>query len=393
MVISDFTFTRIPQTIFGSGKFNELAKIISQIGQTALIVTGANSLKNSGKLDSFLDDLKKQSIHSSIVSVAGEPSPQIVDDTVNLYRNKTIEIVAAIGGGGVIDAGKAISAMLPQTDSVFDYLEGVGNKLHDGRKIPFVAVPTTAGTGSECTKNAVLSQIGKNGFKKSLRHNNFVPEFALIDPQLSLTCPADITAACGMDAFTQLLESYVSLKASPMTNSLAYSGISLLKDNLVPACTNGSFDINVRGAMAYASYISGITLANAGLGIVHGLASTIGGYFKIPHGVICGTLVGSATRMNIELLREQEQNGHPALKKYAEIGQLLSGSKNENTIKNCNLLLEIIENWTNSLSLPLLRNYEITETDFEKIVNSTGIKDNPVQLNNNQIKKILKERI
>jgi len=393
MVIPDFVFARIPHTIFGAGKFNDLAGVISANGKMALIVTGADSLKKSKKLDVLINKLKSHSIRFHVISVKGEPSPEFVDDTVNQFRKRNIKNVTAIGGGSVVDAGKAISAMLTKNDSVVNYLEGVGSRIHDGQKIPFIAVPTTAGTGSEATKNAVLSNVGKNGFKKSLRHDKLIPDITLIDPELAVTCPADITAACGMDAFTQLLESYVSPKASPLTDSLAYCAISYLKDNLVPACTNGANDVAVRGAMAYASYISGITLANAGLGIVHGLASPIGGYFDIPHGVVCGTLVGTATRMNIELLQKQGEKGKSALQKYARIGRLLSENNSEDEIENCKQLIEIIEEWTEQLKLPRLKEFEINDDLIEKIVRGTGIKNNPVQLDNKQINELLAKRI
>ncbi|MFX1589493.1 MAG: iron-containing alcohol dehydrogenase, partial [Promethearchaeota archaeon] len=307
-----FKFARIPNIIFGNGKLNELYNIISDFGKKALIITGSHSLKSSGKWSEINSNLENHSINFIQISIDSEPSPNIIDNIVNEVREKNIEIVVSIGGGSVIDAGKAISAMMLKNDSVKNYLEGVGNKIHNGVKIPFIAIPTTSGTGSEATKNAVISEIGKNGFKKSLRHDNFVPNYAIIDPELIIKCPPSITAACGMDAFTQLLEAYVSTNSNPMTDSLAYSGVKYIKNNIIPAFSTGANDIHVRAGMAYGSLMSGIALANAGLGIVHGLASAIGAYIDIPHGVICGTLLAEATKMNIEKLKNQGISGKVA---------------------------------------------------------------------------------
>jgi len=355
----DFNFSRIPRIVFGAGKFNLLAETIVDIGNKTLILTGAQSLMRSGKYDMLINSLKNRSVNWYHRPVIGEPSPALIDEIVREINRSSVEVVVAIGGGSVIDAGKAVSAMLGKGKSVLEYLEGIGSKLHNGEKLPFIAVPTTAGTGSEATKNAVLSQVGKDGFKKSLRHENFVPDIALIDPQLGLSCPSDVTAACGMDAFTQLLESYVSTKASPMTDALAYSGIKALKDNLLPAASFGAQDQEVRAAMSYASLLSGITLANAGLGIVHGLASPIGGLFSIPHGVVCGTLIGVATRINISHLFRNKEENKKYLTKYADIGKLLSDDQCGNMEQCCEYLIEKVEEWINQLQLPRLEKYGI----------------------------------
>ncbi len=239
-------------------------------------------------------------------------------------------MVIAIGGGSVMDAGKAISAMVLQNDSVMAYLEGVGEgKQHNGLKVPMIAVATTSGTGSEATKNAVLSQVGENGFKKSLRHDNFVPNVAILDPELMVTCPQSVTVASGLDALTQLLGAYVSTKATPLTDALALSGIEHFKEGFMGVCSGLSKDTQMRGHMAYASLMSGIVLANAGLGIVHGFASSVGGYFDIPHGVVCGTLLGEAVKLNIQLMNQDKDRYNEALKKYAKVGSILTGS-NEN---------------------------------------------------------------
>jgi alcohol dehydrogenase class IV len=283
--------------------------------------------------------------------------------------------------------------MLGKREPVEAYLEGVGTKIHDGSKIPFIAVPTTSGTGSEATKNAVIRQLGEKGFKKSLRHNNFVPEIALIDPQLTLSCPVNITAACGMDAFTQLLESYVSSNSSPLTDALAFSGLKLMKDSLIHSTSDGAHDIDTRSAMSYGALLSGITLANAGLGVVHGLASPIGSYYDIPHGVACGTLVGIATRVNIETLRQNKNANNHHLQKYATIGKLLSNDTFEDIDDCCDYLIEKIEEWIEVLQIPGLGSYGFKESDIEKVVNGTGNKNNPVTLEKEEIRRIIIDRL
>jgi alcohol dehydrogenase class IV len=294
-----------------------------------------------------------------------------------------------------LDAGKAISAMLPQNDSVYEYLEGTGDKKHNGEKLPFIAVPTTSGTGSEATKNAVLSKVGEQGFKKSIRHDRFIPDMAVIDPELMVSCPPDVSAACGMDAFTQLLESYLSTQASPLSDALAYSGISFLRDSLVAVCTTEGHRVERRASMAYASLVSGITLANAGLGVVHGLASPIGGFFSIPHGFVCGTLVGAETRVNIQKLREQKQEDRVALRKYAKIGALISGrdSGEESVDRCCDLLVETIDAWTEMLKIPRLSKYGVLASDLSKIVEASDNKKNPVRLSKDEIRDLLLMRL
>lgn len=393
MVNFDFEFTRTPKLIFGIGKFNLVTEIIRHYGSTVLIITGSNSLQDSGKADRLNQALDNFRVKFYYESITGEPSPQIVDSIVKKYQRSSIDVVLAIGGGSAVDAGKAISAMLGKKESVVDYLEEIGHKDHDGSKVPFIAVPTTAGTGSEATKNAVLSEVGPQGFKKSLRHDNFIPDIALVDPELTVSCPTEVTAACGMDAFTQLLESYVSTKATPLTDALAYSGIEAVRDNLLPIVSSGSHNLQMRAAMSYASLLSGITLANAGLGIVHGLASPIGGFYNIPHGVVCGTLIGIATQINIERLMVDKKENSLQLKKYANIGRLLSGDGCKTIEQCCTALVKKIEEWTEKLNLPKLANFGITPASVEKIVADTSNKNNPVKLNKNDIRRIILHRL
>ncbi|MEJ6952371.1 iron-containing alcohol dehydrogenase [Natronospora cellulosivora (SeqCode)] len=388
----------MPEIKFGPGKFQDLAEIIKKYGDKVLLLTGGSSLKKSGHYQQLIDVLKDMSIDAYTEKVRGEPSPELVDEIVAIYREKGLELVVAIGGGSVMDAGKAISALLTKDGSVMDYLEGVGaGMIHDGEKIPFIAVPTTSGTGSEATKNAVLSRVGENGFKKSLRHDNFVPDLALVDPELTLGCPASITAASGMDALTQLMGAYLSTNANPMIDSLCLKATEYALEAVLPVSTDQPDNLALRSKMAYASLVSGIALANVGLGIVHGLASPIGGFFDIPHGVVCGTLLGEASALNIRLL--QEKNTEEAdfyLQKYARVGTFLSDDQNYIPAKKdyyCDLLINTLRDWVVELDIPRLGKYGVSEDDLDKIVEKTGIKNNPVELAKEDIKQLLIKRL
>ena len=393
MVVEPFAFARIPRIYFGPGEFNRLGALISGTASRILLVTGSKSFRSSPRWKKLQNMLERASIRAFDAVLSGEPSPEDIDSVVRGHAQDQIEAVVAIGGGSVLDGGKAISAMLPHRASVVDYLEGVGTRTHSGVKVPFIAVPTTAGTGSETTKNAVLRRVGPNGFKASLRHDNMVPDIAIVDPELSLSCPPDLTAACGMDALTQLLESYVSPQATPMTDALAYSGLECTRDALVSAATEGEKDIAARAGMAYAAMISGITLANAGLGVVHGLASSIGGFLDIPHGVFCGTMIGVATEMNITKLERLKASGSAGLPKYAQIGHLLAGRRGQDVAQGCRLLVEKLMAWTDELSLPRLGHFGLEESHLDGVVKGAGNKNNPVQLEKSEMKAILEKRL
>lgn len=395
MVIHPFEFLIKQKLIFGPGKLCTLPEIARGYGSNILVVTGVRTYSANPEIQQVIDVVKLSGKNVFLVKIHGEPSPENVNRIVSGYFDKDIKLVIAIGGGSVIDAGKAISAMLPSGDPVENYLEGIGTKQHDGRKIPFTAVPTTAGTGSEASKNAVLSMISENGYKRSLRHDNFIPDIALVDPLLTLNCPPEVTAAGGLDAFTQLLESYVSPKASPLTDTLAYSGMKIMKDNLVKAFSTGD-DLGARTAMAYGAYISGVTLSNAGLGLVHGFASSIGGILDIPHGVICGALLSACTEETMKTLFATSKTG--PLDKYAGIGFMLNGDEciviNDNNRKTgCELLIRTLNLWMKILKIPCLGPYGLQEKHIDLIVNETDNKSNPVVLPKKIIKKILLKRI
>lgn len=392
VIRTNYVFSRIPEVRFGDGMLSQLPRLIGE-KRRILLVTGSSSFTQSPRFGALTRALTGSGSEYVQMSVASEPSPQFVDQTVERLRGEKLHWVVAIGGGSVVDAGKAISAMLPQDDSVTAYLEGRATKTHDGRKIPFIAVPTSSGTGAEATKNAVLSEIGTGGYKSSLRHDNFVPDIALLDPELMLSCPPNITAACGLDALTQLIESYVSSTASPMTDALAVSGLQHVQAGFIAAYERGDTDLLARGQMAYAALISGITLANAGLGLVHGFAGPIGGFFPIPHGVVCGTLLGEATRWNIKLLFDNPQKSQRAIEKYANAGALLSGKTPANPREDCDALVQILDEWISRTALPRLGDYGITEADLPRILDKSNNKNSPIQLDQEQMAAILKARL
>ena len=385
---NEFSFARTPQVHFGPGKISTLASAVKTFGSKILIVIGSKSFTSSTVYQDLLDQLQASGISFWHYAICSEPTPEMVDQAVQRFATADIDVVVSIGGGSVLDGGKAISAMLPINQPVKDYLEGVGTKSkHPGLKVPFIAVPTTSGTGSEATKNAVLSEIGEQGFKKSLRHNNFVPDMAIIDPALTISCPSSITAASGMDAFTQLLESYLSLDASPMTDALAYKGLEQIPNSLNASYHDGS-NLQSRIGMALASYLSGITLANAGLGLVHGFAGVIGGYYSIPHGVICSSLMGAVNNVTVRKLRRERSN-HQAMVKYAAIGKMFAGSNDKSEDFYIDFLLHAIALLAEEMKIPRLTSAGVRSTDFQKIVNAAENKNNPVALSLDEMLEVL----
>ncbi len=389
----DYTFFANPQLLFGPGRFNQLPELIHRFGNKVLFVTGAQSFIETDSWLSLCADLKNRGVIFTQASVEFEPSPNMIDGIIEQCKGHEIDLVVAIGGGSALDAGKVVAAMLKKKEPVVEYLEDVGSKIHDGEKVPFIAIPTTSGTGSEATKNAVIGQVGKNGFKKSLRHDSFIPDIALVDPELTLKAPFSITAACGMDAVTQLIESFVSKKANAMTDSLVVGALTVLEDALIRACINTPEDIDCRTRISYTAYISGLTLVNAGLGLVHGFASVIGGYFNIPHGVICGTLLGPVCQFNIETLIKTDPDS-VALKKYEEAANLLDPSNRyRGQSEGSRGLISILDAWTSLLKIPALGTYGVTGKDIDRIIKETGQKNNPAKLSNKQLSEILKMRL
>jgi len=392
-----FQVARLPEIRFGSGVIDQLPEILSRYGGQTLLVTGQSSLQQTPRWQRLLDALSQAGISWQRVRIDDEPSPEVIDEAVQNHRDSPVDVVVGIGGGSVLDAAKAIAGLLRTGNSVLDHLEGVGRGLpYAGPAVPFVAVPTTAGTGSEATKNAVLSRRGVDGFKKSFRDNRLIAEVALVDPSLLESCPKDLIAANGMDAFTQLLESYVSLRASPFTDALASSAMQAFRDGFWQAWEVDD-PLAQKGyqKLAYASLCSGITLAQCGLGSVHGLASPLGAFFPIPHGVVCGTLLAAATRTNIDALRKREPN-NPALRKYAEAGILLSGRMFSSESAAQDGLVELLGQWTERLSLPRLGDFGMAAEDIDRVVancRGSSMQTNPLVLSDDELATLLQQRL
>ncbi|MDH5183325.1 MAG: iron-containing alcohol dehydrogenase [Gammaproteobacteria bacterium] len=393
-----FQIAALPHLILKEGGINQLPQLLLNYGRRVLLVTGRSSFCDSPKWLALCSQLEEEKIDWIHFQVSGEPSPKLVDDAVKKIHQEHIQVVVAIGGGSVLDAAKAIAGLLPFGNSVLDHLEGVGKGIeYQGPSLPMIAVPTTAGTGSEATKNAVLSVQGENGYKKSFRHHSLVPRVAILDPALLASCPQHLIAAQGMDAFTQLLESLVSTRANPFCDALAMSGLKAFKQGFWAAWEGGDHIASKHGRaqMLYAAYLSGVTLAQVGLGSVHGLASPLGAFFPLPHGLVCGTLVAKATELNIRLLRQREP-ANLALDKYAEVGRLLTDNSLLDREEAADQLVTLLENWTKRLQLPRLSEYGVTEYDLERIVaNSRGnsMLTNPLVLSDDDIAELIRARL
>ena len=390
--ITPFDMARMPQLHFGAGRFSRIGTLLSARGyRHVAVVTGGDSLNRSGNWQRLEADLGASGISLRRYSVKGEPGPAVVDAAARDLSSFHADAVVAVGGGSVIDAGKAISAAVFLKSSIANYLEGVGDQKPTGEKLPFLACPTTAGTGSEATKNAVLSVTAKDGFKKSLRHDNYVPDMVVIDPELATGCPRHVSAASGLDAITQLIESYVSTKATPVTDVLAESGLQAAGRSFLSVLRDGK-DVGARGDMAYAAYLSGICLANAGLGVVHGGASTAGAMKPIPHGVFCGTLLTESVRMTIERLNNAS-SGTPALLKYAWAASLLEPGVEAGGAVDAFALVRVLKQFEQESRVERLSVYGFDDAAISELASGTGMKNHPVEFSREEICALLQSRL
>lgn len=394
--IAPFSIARLPRVVFGAGERARLPALARGYGRHVLLVTGARSLLGSPPGQALMDAFKQADLSVGTVSIDDEPSPARIDEVAGQYREQPVDVVIGIGGGSVLDAAKAIAGLIKAPHPAEDYLEGVGpERAYEGPAVPFIAVPTTAGTGSEATKNAVLSVRGEAGYKKSFRDERLVPEYAVIDPDLLASCPPGQIAANAMDALTQLIESYTSTRANPLTDALCESGVMAVRRGLWAWYDNGENAAAGRGDLAYAALLSGVCLAQTGLGAVHGLASPLGAFFPIPHGVVCGTLLAAVTRANIDAMRERDAD-NPARVKYARLGNLLTGRTHKNGRNAREALVLLLSDWVERLDLPRLSQYGMTADDIGRVVaasRGSSMKTNPIVLGDNELETVLRHRL
>ena len=378
-----FEFASAGRIVFGPGTIAELPAIAGAWGKRALVVTGKDKIRRAG----IVANLEGAGFTCALFGVSGEPAVALVREGAEVLRAHACGVVIAIGGGSAIDAGKAIAAIAANPGDVLDYLEVVGQgKPLPQTPVPFIAVPTTAGTGSEVTRNAVLGSP-EHGVKASLRSASMLPRVALIDPELTFGLPRAVTASTGLDALTQLIEPYVSNRANPFTDSICLDGLRMASQSLARVCANGR-DAEARMRMSYASLLGGMALANAGLGVVHGFAAPVGGMFDAPHGAVCAAVLPHGMRANIDALRERAPES-AALLRYAEIARVLTGDAEATADDGVAWVAALVR----QLDIPPLGAYGIEPRHVPDLVakaaRASSMKANPVALTDAELARVV----
>ncbi len=372
-----FEFATAARIVFGEGEARQLAALAAQWGGRALLVTGSQP----ARVQKLVDGLS-----CSLFPVAAEPSIDLISQGVKHAREEGCHSVIAIGGGSVIDTGKAIAALLTNDGDALDYLEVVGRAQPLTQpSAPFAALPTTAGSGAEVTRNAVLASP-QHQVKASLRSPFLLPRVAIVDPELTWNLPRAITASTGLDALTQLIEPYVSKRANAFTDLYCVEGLRTVAACLLPAWENGA-DRSARTGMSWASLLGGMSLANAGLGAVHGFAAPIGGERIAPHGAVCAAVLPHVIEINIEALRRRAP-ASIALRRYDEIARILT--RQPHAIADDAVLW--IGDLCDRLAIPPLRAYGITTADIDgiaaKAAQTSSMKANPIELTPEELSEI-----
>ena len=378
-----FEFATATRILFGAGTVREAGSIVQALGRRALIVTG----KDAGRAAPLLSSLGEKRMSHAVFPVTGEPSIETVRAGVQRARDEQCDLVIGFGGGSAIDAGKAIAALLTNQGQVLDYLEVIGQgKPLTEAPAPYLAIPTTAGTGAEVTRNAVLASP-QHRVKASLRSPLMLPRVALVDPELTYHLPPSLTASTGMDALTQLIEPYVSIRANPLTDSLCREGMGRVARSLRRACEKGD-DAAAREDMALASLFGGLALANAALGAVHGFAAPIGGMFSAPHGAVCAALLPHALEVNLRALRQRAPDSE-SLRRFEEIARILTGGPTATPADGIKWVRDLCA----MLQIPPLSAYGITQGDLpvlcDKAAAASSMKGNPISLANDEMREIL----
>jgi alcohol dehydrogenase class IV len=404
-----FGVARLPRIVFGAGRRAELPGLVAGYGRRALVVTGARSLQASPVWTEITHLLDAAGVAWDHLAVDGDPTVDVVDHAVAARRDDPPGVVVGIGGGSALDAAKAIAGLLRAGTVALDHLEGVGRGIpYPGPSTPFVAVPTTAGTGSEATRNAVLSGHGApvggvmaGPFKRSFRDDRLVAAVAVVDPDLLTGCPPSVIAGDGLDALTQCLEAYVSTGASPFTDAIAWSGLTAIAPALPAwhaATVTGAPATETeaaRSAMAWGALASGIALANAGLGAVHGIMAALAARHGVHHGTGCGMVLVEATRTNLAALRARDPHGR-ALGRYAAVGRLLAADAGLGRDDAADALVAWLAILVAGLGLPRLGDVGVRVADLPVLIaesRGSSMRTNPVTLDDSEIEAILANSI
>ena len=378
-----FEFATAGQIVFGPGSIKEIGHLAADMGQHAFLITG----KNADRAAPLIERLTRQKIVTSQFSIPGEPTTALVLSAVESARRKACDFVIGMGGGSALDAGKVVAALLTNSGDLMDYLEVIGRGQPLSRKpAGYIAVPTTSGTGAEVTRNAVIDSP-EHQVKVSMRHRLMLPDLTLVDPELTYSMPPDITAATGLDAFTQLLEAYVTPHANPVTDAICREGLLRAARSLERAYFDGK-NTSARSDMCLASLFGGLALANAKLGAVHGFAGPLGGMFDAPHGALCAALLPHVMEANLQALQSRAPDS-TAINRYKEVATIITGNSKAQASDGIIWVQELCA----KLEIPRLVKFGINETDFSNIVakskNASSMKGNPISLTEEELLEIL----
>jgi alcohol dehydrogenase class IV len=385
-LVMRFEFATASHIIFGQGTVKEVAPLASGMGSRALLVTG----RNVERAAPLLESLNKTGMKIFTFSVSGEPTIKLTFEGVQLARQNGCDIVIGMGGGSVIDTAKAIAALLTNSGDIMDYLEVIGRgKPLPCPSAPCVAIPTTAGTGAEVTGNSVLTSP-EHKVKVSLRSPHMLPDLAVVDPELTYSMPPSLTASTGLDALTQVLEPFVSVKSNPLTDSICRDGLKRAARSLRRAFEDVN-DTTARENMAIVSLWGGLALANSKLGAVHGFAGPMGAMFPAPHGIICACLLPFVMEANVRAL--QRDLSQRFLLRYDEVAQILTGRSDARAEDG----IVWMHDFCDTLDVPSLSNFGITEDYFPELVarskKASSMKGNPVNLTDEELMGILKKAV
>lgn len=379
-----FEFATANQILFGAGTRRELPDLAEKLGRRALVVIGTAS----APARVLVTDLEDRGVAAAVYETKGEPSLASVTAAIDMARTAECDSVIGIGGGSAIDTAKAVAALVANGGDPLDYLEVVGQgKALVMPSLPVIAVPTTAGTGAEVTRNSVV-YVDEQRVKVSLRSPTMLPRIALIDPELTYSMPPGVTASTGLDALTQCLEPYVSSQANPLTDAIAREGLTRAARALPRAYAEGR-DMGAREDMALASVFGGLALANARLGAVHGFAGVLGGMYPAPHGTICARLLPYVMESNVRGL-EARAAGSPYLARYDEVARLVTGRTDARAVDG----VAWVQALCATLRVPGLATYGVRPEDFGEIVTkskaASSMKGNPIVLTDEELAEVLR---